>query len=52
MGRGRAFCPGHVTAFFEICDHEEPVKRGSRGAGFCISKGVQTETTVREGSER
>ncbi|MCK5547801.1 MAG: hypothetical protein KAI64_02220 [Thermoplasmata archaeon] len=50
--KGRAFCPGHITAFFEACDHEEPLKRGSRGAGFCISLGVHTEVEVREAGEQ
>lgn len=47
MGYAKAFCPGHITAFFEIVDAEEPVKRGSRGAGFCISRGVVTEARTR-----
>lgn len=47
MGIARAFCPGHITAFFEIVDADEPVKRGSRGAGFCISRGVVTEARTR-----
>jgi len=46
----KAFCPGHTTGFFEICDEsDEPLKRGSRGAGVSIKIGVTTEVTI-EGS--
>ncbi len=48
---GRAFCPGHVTGFFQVCEDADPLKMGSRGAGFCISKGVTTEVRVRPASE-
>jgi pantoate kinase len=52
MASARAFCPGHITAFFEIVDAEEPVKKGSRGAGFCISEGVITEVMVKSSNEQ
>jgi pantoate kinase len=52
MGHARAFCPGHITAFFEIVDADEPVKRGSRGAGFCISRGVVTEARSSSAKEQ
>ncbi|MEE9236425.1 MAG: pantoate kinase [Thermoplasmata archaeon] len=48
--RGRAFCPGHITAFFQICEDEDPLKMGSRGAGLCLSKGVLTSVEAREAS--
>jgi len=39
--KGKAFCPGHATGFFEICDDFDDFKKiGSRGAGICLSKGV------------
>jgi pantoate kinase len=39
--KGKAFCPGHATGFFEICDDFDDYKKiGSRGAGICLSKGV------------
>jgi len=45
----KAFCPSHITGFFEICDEsDEPLKRGSRGAGISIKMGVTTEVTVEE----
>jgi pantoate kinase len=42
-----AFAPGHITGFFEIHDDDEaPEKRGSRGAGICLSSGVTTRVTL------
>jgi len=49
--RRAAFCPGHITAFFEICDnHTEPLRIGSRGAGLCISLGARSTVSVEESS--
>ena len=45
--RAAAFCPGHVTGLFEIHDQDpDPVKRGSRGAGFSLSQGALTYVEV------
>jgi pantoate kinase len=52
MASGSAFCPGHITAFFEICEHHEPMKKGSRGAGFCISSGVRTHVVAKDAKEQ
>ena len=38
--KGSAFVPGHITGFFEIFDHEDSIKAGSRGAGVVLDKGV------------
>ena len=39
--RAAAFCPGHVTGLFEIHDQNpDPLRRGSRGAGFSLAQGV------------
>jgi pantoate kinase len=47
--RAKAFCPGHITGFFEICDQfSDPLKRGSRGGGLSVDKGVITEVSVEE----
>lgn len=46
--RGRAFCPGHLTAFFQVVQAEDPLRTGSRGAGLCLSRGVETEVEVRD----
>ena len=50
VSEGEAFCPGHVTAFFEIHEDSDPRKKGSRGAGLCLSLGVRTVARVREDS--
>lgn len=43
----RAFVPGHVTGVFRIHDeHENPLHRGSTGAGFCLSIGTTTTVTL------
>ena len=42
-----AFSPGHITGFFQICDHaEEPLLKGSRGAGVSITRGVITKVRI------
>ncbi|HII41189.1 MAG TPA: GHMP kinase [Thermoplasmata archaeon] len=48
VSQGEAFCPGHVTAFFEVVDDADPRRKGSRGAGLSLSLGVTTVARVRE----
>jgi len=48
--RAKAFCPGHITGFFEICMSDDEEKSGSRGAGICISHGA-TSTVEIKGNE-
>ena len=36
------FVPGHITGFFSIFHDENPLKKGSCGAGVLIDKGVTT----------
>src|SRR3989442_2963131 len=48
VSESEAFCPGHVTAFFEVVDDPDPRRKGSRGAGLCLSLGVSTVARVRE----
>lgn len=43
-----AFCPGHITAFFEVCEDADVVRKGSRGVGLCLSKGVVSTVVVSE----
>jgi pantoate kinase len=43
------FVPGHITGFFEIIDHQNPLYKGSRGAGVVIDKGVLTELKIEDG---
>lgn len=47
MREASAFAPGHLTGFFQICDEaEDPLLKGSRGAGFSITLGVRTRIIV------
>jgi pantoate kinase len=36
------FVPSHITGFFQIINHSDPFKKGSRGAGVVMDKGVVT----------
>lgn len=48
----RVKCPGHITGFFEICKNGRDARyTGSRGAGVCIDKGVETDLTVLDNDE-
>ncbi len=51
VSQGEAFCPGHVTAFFEVHEDPDPRRKGSRGAGLSLSLGVTTTARVREASK-
>ena len=42
MDSARAFSPGHVTGFFSIHSHDDPLRHGSTGAGFSLSQGMVT----------
>lgn len=42
------FAPSHITGFFEIKDNKEPLKKGSRGAGIALDKGVVTNLKLTE----
>lgn len=48
----KAFSPGHITGFFEIPKRQSlsssSQSRGSKGAGFCINKGIFTTVYVFE----
>ena len=52
MRRMRAFCPGHVTGFFEICRGEDLLSTGSRGAGFNTSLGATSEVSVKDAARQ
>ena len=43
--RVTAFCPGHITGFFEPCEHKYDLHTGSRGAGICVNLGATTTVT-------
>ena len=44
------FVPSHITGFFEIIDNNNPLKKGSKGAGVVMDKGVTTEVKISEGN--
>lgn len=46
MMKAKAFSPGHVTGFFEICNDEDLLHAGSRGAGMCLSLGASSEVVL------
>lgn len=49
----KAFAPGHITGFFQIRDRAKDYrKKGSRGAGICLSKGVITEVNIKKAEKR
>ncbi|MGF7118965.1 pantoate kinase [Methanobacterium oryzae] len=43
------FVPSHITGFFEIIDNDNPLKKGSRGAGVVMDKGVITKVKITGG---
>lgn len=45
----KVFAPASITGFFEICDHDDPRLKGSRGAGITLDEGIVTRTLVRDG---
>ena len=45
--KAKAFCPGHITGFFEICMSDDEEKSGSRGAGICISHGATSIVEIK-----
>jgi len=49
---GKAFCPGHVTGFFEICPSEDILAMGSRGAGMCLSLGARSTVKYEESNKQ
>lgn len=44
--RATAFCPGHVTGFFQICEHQDLLSMGSRGAGMCLTLGATSAVSL------
>lgn len=43
------FVPSHITGFFSIFDNEDPLLKGSLGAGVLLDKGVITEIDENDG---
>ncbi len=46
-----AWVPCHITCFFEIREHDNPLETGSRGAGFNLDVGVKTVVRLRRSSD-
>jgi pantoate kinase len=49
MRQAMAFCPGHITGFFQICRHKGVLETGSRGAGFSITLGAESRVVLEDG---
>jgi len=53
--RAKAFCPGHLTGFFQTFIEDDALSSGSRGAGMCLNLGatsvVRTGDSPRPGVE-
>jgi len=48
----KAFSPGHITGFFQICDQpDDMLSKGSRGAGVSITRGVTTKVHVEKSAK-
>jgi len=43
------FVPSHITGFFEIIGNPDPLRKGSKGAGIVLDKGVLTNVYIEEG---
>lgn len=52
VARSTAFSPGHITAFFQAFDDPDPLRKGSRGVGICLSKGVRTTVHAERAPEQ
>ncbi len=53
MEEARAFSPGHVTGFFQIKDRpNDPLLKGSRGAGVSITRGITTKVAVEKSTRK
>lgn len=48
--RIETFCPGHITGFFQICEHKDVLRSGSRGAGLCVDLGAHSVVQMEEGN--
>ena len=42
----KAYSPSHITGFFMICDHKNPVYKGSLGGGIVLEAGCVTEVSL------
>lgn len=47
----KAFAPAHITCFFEVHDHIDPLRKGSTGCGIVLNAGIYTKVTLGEDVE-
>ena len=52
MTRAKAFCPGHITGFFEIHRTDDALSTGSRGAGLCLTLGATSRVTMLDSTKQ
>lgn len=52
MMKASAFCPGHITGFFEIRERKDPLSTGSRGAGLCLTLGARSRVVLTESNRQ
>ena len=45
-----AFSPGHITGFFQICNHTDPHQKGSIGCGIALNSGIRSIVTPFKGA--
>lgn len=51
MLSARTFAPAHITGFFQVHDHSDPVRKGSTGCGIVLNAGIETTVTMGEDVE-
>jgi len=52
LNEAQAFSPGHITGFFQICDQPgDSLQKGSKGAGFSITRGVTTKVQIKRSAK-
>jgi len=42
----KTYAPSHITGFFAICDHKDPLYKGSIGSGIVLEAGCLTEVSL------
>ena len=42
----KAYSPSHITGFFAICDHKDPLYKGSIGCGIVLEAGCVTAVSL------
>jgi pantoate kinase len=47
----KAYAPAHITGFFAICEHPNPLYKGSIGCGLVLEAGCVTEVADARGQE-